>query len=379
MTSRGHSARRAGAELWRSARGPVAVGLLVLVTGLVVAALAHRPAAGLLNPEAARPEGSLALVRLLRAEGVAVTAVRTSAEVAAAGPDTTVLVTAPRRLAAHQVDAVRRSAANLLLVDPGREVLAGLAPGVTEETLFAPVDTVPPACALAEPAGPAELGGVLYAAADGVRCYPGDAGVGLVQITAGSRTITVIGTPVPLTNDRLAEEGNAALAMRLLGGKPKLLWYLPMPEAAPVDQRRGLLELLPGGWLWAAAQLAMAAVVTALWRGRRLGPVVGEPLPVAVRAVEVVEGRGRLYRRSGDRGHAAGALRAAARARLRARLALAGEDEPPEVLVDAVHTRTGRPAGELRGLLYGAAPTDDPALVRLADELDALEREVRQR
>jgi hypothetical protein len=29
-------------------------------------------------------------------------------------------------------------------------------------------------------------------------------------------------------------------------------------------------------------------------------------------------------------------------------------------------------------LLYGAAPSDDPALVRLADELDALEREVRR-
>jgi hypothetical protein len=29
-------------------------------------------------------------------------------------------------------------------------------------------------------------------------------------------------------------------------------------------------------------------------------------------------------------------------------------------------------------LLYGAAPADDAALVRLADDLDALEREVRR-
>jgi hypothetical protein len=29
-------------------------------------------------------------------------------------------------------------------------------------------------------------------------------------------------------------------------------------------------------------------------------------------------------------------------------------------------------------LLYGAAPADDGALVRLADDLDALEREVRR-
>lgn len=37
-----------------------------------------------------------------------------------------------------------------------------------------------------------------------------------------------------------------------------------------------------------------------------------------------------------------------------------------------------REPGELRGLLYGPPPTDDAALLRLADDLDALERQVRQ-
>jgi hypothetical protein len=44
--------------------------------------------------------------------------------------------------------------------------------------------------------------------------------------------------------------------------------------------------------------------------------------------------------------------------------------------VDAVATRTSRPPSEVATLLYGAAPADDAALVRLADDLDALEREV---
>ena len=45
-----------------------------------------------------------------------------------------------------------------------------------------------------------------------------------------------------------------------------------------------------------------------LWRGRRLGPLVVEPLPVVVKAVESTQGRGRLYRRVRDRAHAAGIL-----------------------------------------------------------------------
>jgi hypothetical protein len=49
--------------------------------------------------------------------------------------------------------------------------------------------------------------------------------------------------------------------------------------------------------------------------------------------------------------------------------------EPPAV-VDAVAARSGRTASDVAALLYGAAPADDAALVRLADDLDALEREV---
>jgi hypothetical protein len=45
-------------------------------------------------------------------------------------------------------------------------------------------------------------------------------------------------------------------------------------------------------------------------------------------------------------------------------------------VVDAVAARTRRAPPDVAALLYGAAPADDAALVRLADDLDALEREV---
>jgi hypothetical protein len=98
-----------------------------------------------------------------------------------------------------------------------------------------------------------------------------------------------------------------------------------------------------------------------------------------VRAAETVEGRGRLYRRNGARDKAAGALRAATLARLVPALGLGrGSGGPGErgAVVDAIAARTRRTPVEVMALLYGAAPPGDAALVRLADDLDALEREV---
>jgi len=81
--------------------------------------------------------------------------------------------------------------------------------------------------------------------------------------------------------------------------------------------------------------------------------------------------------RRGARDRAAEALRSAVRVRLATALGLPGRHEPA-ALVDAVAGRSARPAGEVAALLYGAEPVDDPSLVRLADELDALDREVRR-
>jgi cyanate lyase len=47
-------------------------------------------------------------------------------------------------------------------------------------------------------------------------------------------------------------------------------------------------------------------------------------------------------------------------------------------VVDAVAVRTGRSPVEVAALMYGAAPGDDASLVRLADQLDILEREIRR-
>jgi hypothetical protein len=255
----------------------------------------------------------------------------------------------------------------------------------------APAGDTAPDCAwdTARRAGDARLGGYRYLPADAApppgtaACYPVAGAPTLVALPAGDGTggdTVLLGTPDPLYNEHLDEDGNASLALQLLGSRPHVVWYLPGPDDAPsAGERRDLLGLLPAGWRWAAFQLAIAAALAAVWRARRLGPVVTEPLPVVVRAAETTEGRARLYHQAGARGHAAEALRTAARSRL-ARLAgvAAVDAHAPAVLPPAVAARTGDPVAAVHGLLFGPPPADDTALVRLADDLDALERRMTQ-
>jgi hypothetical protein len=196
-------------------------------------------------------------------------------------------------------------------------------------------------------------------------------------VETSGRAVTLLGNSDPLTIDRLDDEGNAALALGLLGARAHLVWYLPTPGDLPASEQRSLYDLLPDALWWALLQFLIAVLLLALWRARRLGAVVPEPLPVVVRATETVEGRGRLYRRSGARDKAAAALRLATLRRLEPALGLGRHSDPPAV-TDAVAARSRLSAVEVGALLYGAAPADDSALVRLADHLDALEKEVRR-
>jgi hypothetical protein len=367
--------------LWRRTRGPVVAVAVVLLGALALAILAGGRGSGRLDPRSPEPSGSRAVAEVLGDQGVEVVLVTTTAGVrgsAAAGD--TVLVVDPALLADEQVDAVRATGADLVVVAPA-------APERFVATVTAGPGSAPglrqPGCHLgaARRAGAADVGGQGFEVASGtdaLRCYARDGRPSLVRVPDGGRTVTLVGSATALTNAGLGDEGNAALALGLLGENPRLVWYLPSLADVPAGaQQTSFYSLVPGGVWWALVQLTVAVVLVALWRARRLGPVVAEPLPVVVRASETVEGRARLYRWAGARDTAAEALRAAVRSRTVPALGLPARSAPGAV-VDAVAGRTRRPAPDVAALLYGSAPADDAALVRLADDLDALEREVRR-
>jgi hypothetical protein len=358
-------------------RGLLAVTALLLAAAVAIGWVQSRQARGFLDPAGVDPGGSRALVQLLQRQGVQVEPARTVAAVRAAvagagdPQDATVLVTLPAGVRDDLVDDVSGTGADLVLVTPG----AGLDrwPGGVQPAGAGPADVLDPACddPTAVRAGPARVGGQAFGGA-GAGCYPSPAGTTLRLVTeATGRRIVALGAPAALTNERLDEEGNAALALGLLGADPVLVWYRPLPETGG---QASVADLVPGWVRPMVVLLALAAVLAALWRGRRLGPLVPEPLPVTVRAIETVEGRGRLYRRAADRGHTAAALRQAAAERLAARLGVPPRT-PLSHLVALVAAGTGRDPAAVSALLDPAVtPPDDTALVRLAQDLDDLER-----
>ncbi|RMI31545.1 DUF4350 domain-containing protein [Streptomyces triticirhizae] len=381
-------------HLLRRAR-PLAIGAVALVLAGLLLAVLNSGDSGTLDPRSTVPGGSRAVAELLADHGVTTTLAGTAAEAAqataATGPDTTLLVARPEALTptarATLRDAAQRAGARTVLLAPGPEATAAFAPSAT---VAPPVeaDERAPSCdwPTAQRAGSARLGGYRYALPDGttdaVSCYPAEGTATLVTLPAdtpeGTGETVLLGSPDLLTNDHLDEAGNASLALQLLGAHPNLVWYLPTGAEAPADaDRRTVSELLPDGWRWAALQLAVAAALAALWRARRLGPVLTEPLPVTVPAAETTEGRARLYHQTHATAQAADALRTATRTRLAPAVGIPPADtHSPEALPPAVAAHAGTSPTAVHALLFGPAPEDDRALVRLADELDALERRV---
>ncbi|MFE9890202.1 DUF4350 domain-containing protein [Streptomyces scopuliridis] len=379
-------------QVWTRSRGLVLALVVLLAAGITMAALSSGDQHGRLDPRSADPFGSRAVAELLKDRGVSVEPVTTLGDATtAAGPDTTLLVTNPDLLTEHQQRSLHTATAS----SGGRTVLLGAGPpsvdtlalGVRTNTP-APVSGRAPRCSLpaADRAGTVDIGGERYVTdiADADACYMSDGVPTLLRIrdtgTEAGDTV-LLGSPDILYNDRLDQRGNASLALQLLGSRPHLVWYLPSlsdGSAAESGGDNGFLGLIPSGWLWGAFQLFLAAVLAAVWRARRLGPLVAERLPVAIRASESTEGRARLYRKANARDHAASSLRSATRDRLAPLLGVPSVDaHSPAVLIPAVSARLPDTTREPRALLFGPAPTDDAALVRLADQLDALEREVR--
>ncbi|WP_026171221.1 MULTISPECIES: DUF4350 domain-containing protein [unclassified Streptomyces] len=389
-------------EIWRRSRGVLLAVLLLVVAATALAAARSGDQHGRLDPRSADRYGSRAIAELLKEHGISVRVVTTLHDATSAtGPDTTLLVTAPNLLTPHQQRALRTATTGTT----GRTVLLGadspfldtLAPGVRAQPAV-PVVARPPHCSLpaARRAGAVETGGIRYDAEglDTDGCYPAGSlpSMLLVREPAAGDTV-LLGSPDFLHNERLDHQGNASLALQLLGSRPHLVWYLPSltdPSATGstadddttntgiADGRSSFIELIPSGWLWGTLQLAVAAVLAAVWRARRLGPLVNERLPVAIRASESTEGRARLSRRANARDRAAASLRHATRTKLAPLVGVSPEDaHSPAVLLPTLSARLGPAHGSLSDLLFGPAPSDDRALVLLADQLDSLEREVR--
>jgi hypothetical protein len=350
---------------------------LVLVVGLG-ALITPRPSTsqGTLDPQSTGADGARALVRILEQHGVTVDVVTdpvTAHDALEKTPSTLWLPDSPALTVADLL-ALSKQAAATVVGDPGAR---------SARVLFGATlagygrDPVPPGCDFpaAQRAGDIAPGILFRATGTGTTsCYPVGDAAGLLTRADGTRQDTIVDGTRLFTNEHLAENGNAALAVNLLGAHRTLVWLLPdagrNAGAAPT-----LAELTPG-WVTPLIVLGFAtALAAAIWRGRRFGPLVAERLPVTVRASETAEGRAHLYARAADPAHAYDLLRAAATRRLAGALGLGRRASPHEV-ADAAAAVTGLPRADTHALLAEARPHDDRTLVDLTTRLYALENAV---
>lgn len=372
------------ATLWHKVRVPAAVIAGVALVGVLLSLGDEQFPSGHLEPGSVQPDGTRALVQVLQ-EDRDVTVARSSsaAENALAGVDDAVLVVfLDHRLLPSELEELAALEVDTVLVQPSLRSLDAFAPGVDVTGRVEGDAPLEPYCDLpsATEAGSADVGGEVYRAAPELstqECYPAEEGVSLLRVEDDGSSTTVLGTGQPLTNENLADEGNAALAANLTDADT-VVWLRPDPP-----QQEGsapLWELVPKGVLWAAVPLLALLGLLALWRGRRLGALVPESLPVVVQASETTEGRARLYRSRKARDRAAAALRTGFLERSMPRLGLR-PDSSPDAVVSALAERLQEDPQDLRALLHpsGFDPYtgDDEGMARLAESLDEHSRRLR--
>ncbi|WP_019182337.1 DUF4350 domain-containing protein, partial [Microbacterium yannicii] len=276
------------------------------------------------------------------------------------------------------------AATDVVLVDPRARTLDLLLPGSAPAGV-APGGVVAPQCDVSD----AERAGALAPGATFSRgdssaeaCYPAGDGHGLVigPHTGGagdSGRVSAVDGRALFSNEHLADDGNAALAVNLMGRHPLVVWYVPgLGDTDIANTDPSLGELTPPWVSPVIVLLLVAGIAAGIWRGRRFGPLVAERLPVTVRAWETTEGRARLYARSRDALHAADQLRIGALGRLGGLLGLGAAASAPEI-ADAAAGRIGQDRAAVRALLIDEIPQNDADLVSLTTRLRHLENAVR--
>jgi hypothetical protein len=378
-------------QVGRRLRLPLGITGLVIVIGVLTAvARGGGRSSVALDPDNPLPGGAMALAQLLGQRGVPVQRVPQVPSVptvpASQGSQVKGVLFVPEAgvlppSAVRRLARLARAGVTVVVATGSRRAAADL--GLQAGSVSSRAE---PGCALAEArsagaVAPLELslrsaevtGPVVGGQAIELSCYGG------ALVRAGS--LTVLGAPQLAENGHLGEQGNAALLLGLLDQGRPVTWVLPRPgevsaDEHPVQGDYGLGTVLPEGVGWLAAQLVVAIVLLGVARGRRLGPVVRESLPVLVPSTETVRGRARLWQRAQARDRAALALREHARGQLAGVLALPPSTTPGSLVLAVAH-RSGVDQQRVHELLYGPDPGEDSALVALADALTDLHHRTR--
>lgn len=353
--------------------------LFALILGAVASSTEPGTAMSATNPA---PTGAKALAEVLRAQGVTVTVTDTLDETldAIAEPSETTLFyyDGDVLLSAEQEAQLFGLTSTMIVLDPSANALELISPDIAQAGYVG--GTLSAGCDL----DAAQAAQQITALGSGYRllnensevstCFSSGGVYSLLQTTNDGTTYTVLGATDALTNGTIVTAGNAALGLQLLGGNDQLVWYLP--TAADFEaETASMSDVTPDWVIPVAASAFLIALAAMFWRGRRLGPLVVENLPVTVRASETMRGRARLYEKANARLHTLDSLRIGTIARIASSCGLPVLATVDQVVLAAA-AASGRDQHEVRGLLVEGVPITDHALVQLSDELLRLEQKI---
>jgi hypothetical protein len=332
------------------------------------------------------PAGAMAVAEVLGQHGVQLTATSTLKETQsaiAAARSTTLFVYDPDSLLNdEQLGVVAGLADHVVIADPTFGQLQAIAPAVAQAGVVDGTLTADCELQAVRKAGSVSGSGSGFrlidkTAAASLCLGSSDNRYSLIQLTSPTGRITLLGATDALTNEHVIERGNAALALNLLGEHENLIWYLPTFGDLPTKPTKTFAELTPPWVTPVLVLLIITFIAAAMWRGRRLGPLVIENLPVIVRASETMLGRARLYEKSSSRLRVADSLRVGAIQRLAVQCGLPRVASVDEVIA-VVARIAGAEPGNIRQLLVDTIPHTDRDLMALSDALLALEKDVRR-
>jgi hypothetical protein len=348
---------------------------LLIGVGLLLAGFYGRPVRGgpPLDPNSAAPDGTKGLMEVLRELDARV-------EIGGDGPDGG---TGTALLLIDDLDDERRDAVLawvraggvLVVLDPSSQITQAKPVGPTQIGFVdAPLDRNCDLPALRDVKLISAPGGVLFEVGAGeTGCFTRDEGAWLLVQQVGSGTVVRLGGASALTNSQLGEDDNGLLAVSLLAPRAGTQVHVLQPPP-PGAGDKGLTDLIRPQLKSSIVQLAVAFVVLALWRGRRLGKPVPESQPVQIPASELVVAVGNLLQRAKGRNQASRLLADDLRRTLAERLGLPAST-PPERVAEVVAARTGLDRERLERTMSATAASE-AELVTLAQNVEAVRREL---
>lgn len=356
--------------------------VLVLIAGVTLLASGSSSNPG--DPRNRSDAGTAALVVLLQDEGVDVRIVQ-SVEAPVVAPGSTVVMTGSWLETSGVADIVDQRPGRIVLYGYDQHSLSRA--GFPVRTVSAGERFVESGCSLPQADGLGELHvpnlvyepGTSSGRSPLQECFPSGSGATLLEYERSGVTVDLLAGGInngAIGTDATGRiKANAALGMQLLGENSELTWWIPVPPPSQTDDGRAdtPLGLVPGQTFLVLVALVVLVTIVALWRGRRLGPILTERLPVVVRASETVEGHGRLYHRLKAYERAAAHLRAGTIRRLARRFG----SSDPENLAALVSDRTGVPVATVRGAFVGPLPQTEEGLLTLRSQLIYIEQEAR--